>query len=102
MRTIEREDANTAWELLIKDCLNSSIVAPRQQTTLELDGPVSITITDINKNLVTNPVRKMNYAFAIAEVLWIWQGKDDLGFIRPYNKAIENFSDNGLTLYGAY
>ncbi len=101
MWTIARHDANTAWEHLLQIVKSGAMVCPRNMSTTEV-SPITVTIKDIRQNLVTNPYRKLNYAFAIAEVLWIWQGRRDLRFIAAYNKAMEKFSDDGSILSGAY
>ena len=46
--------------------------------------------------------RAINPAFAIAEVIWILAGSDDLSFPAFWNPRMRRFSDDGLTLCGAY
>ena len=44
----------------------------------------------------------MNPAFAIAEVIWIVQGRNDSAFLLPWNRALPGFAGEGPTFYGAY
>lgn len=53
-------------------------------------------------NVLQNPIRKINKAFAVAEWLWIISGRDDLETISFYNSQIKKYSDDGITLTGAY
>lgn len=46
--------------------------------------------------------RKLSYTFLAAEALWIIDGKESVSSIAPYNKHIAQFSDDGVTFYGAY
>lgn len=40
--------------------------------------------------------------FVLAELLWILSGSNDAKMIAQYNKQMIHFSDDGITLYGAY
>jgi thymidylate synthase len=37
-----------------------------------------------------------------AEAAWILEGRNDVETIAPYSKAISNFSDDGVSFFGAY
>jgi thymidylate synthase len=76
-------------------------VAPRGQTCFEIRG-AQLVLTDPTRNIVTVPARKLNYHFMVAEWLWILFGLDDVRSISPYNKRIADFSDDGVTFFGAY
>lgn len=52
-------------------------------------------------NVLTNPVRKINKAFSIAEWLWMMAGRNDVEMVSFYNKNIATFA-NGSTFDGAY
>lgn len=49
-----------------------------------------------------NSIRPINIAFALAEVLWILAGRNDVEMVAHYNKQMKEYSDNGFTLHGAY
>lgn len=44
----------------------------------------------------------MNPAFAIAELVWILQGRDDAGFLNYWNPVLPNFAGQEDSYYGAY
>lgn len=83
------------------------------ETNIECRGK-SICYELLNVQLIFNPIingisiyshkvtRAFPIKFALAEFAWIMAKSNDLGFISKYNKAMESFSDNGETLYGAY
>jgi len=48
------------------------------------------------------PGRRWNPWVAMSEALWILAGRDDLACLLPYNKRMAEFSDDGVSLYGAY
>lgn len=73
---------------------------PRGYPCLELYNHV--TVTDMLKPLVVAPWRKLNYRFAAAEAFWILTGDNTVEGIAPYNKRIADFSDDGVTMAGAY
>jgi thymidylate synthase len=49
-----------------------------------------------------NSIRPINIAFALAEVIWIMAGRNDVEMVAHYNKQMKEYSDNGFTLHGAY
>lgn len=61
---------------------------------------VSINVKDPLQRIVFS--RPINPAFAMAEVIWIMAGSNSLDFIKPWNKTMEEFSDDGCALRGAY
>lgn len=44
----------------------------------------------------------INPAFAIAELVWILQGRNDAAFLNYWNPALPNFAGHGDTYHGAY
>lgn len=46
--------------------------------------------------------KKFNLAFALAEVLWILQGRDDVEMLVNYNKNIAKYSDDGKVFNASY
>jgi len=102
MRSFEFETFDEAYPKLIKALLEEGEeVSPRGLLTKEI-SPVGITINNPRKHAITHPVRKLNYGFMVAELLWMLRGKNEVTSIAHYNKQWLNFSDDGLTLNGAY
>jgi thymidylate synthase len=90
-----------AWRHLLDVVLSTgSVVKPRGMATVE----------KLHQRIVVNmhhPVlllkdRGLNYSFAAAEALWILDGDDQLAPLTAYNKRMAEFSDDGVTLSGAY
>lgn len=48
------------------------------------------------------PSRRWNPWLAMSEGLWILAGRNDIEVLKPYNRNIVKFSDDGGKLYGAY
>lgn len=77
------------------------VVSPRSKVTREL-RPAVVCLTDSLRNIVTHPLRNLNYQFMVAEWLWMASGLSDVETISFFNKNIAQFSDDGRTFYGAY
>jgi thymidylate synthase len=100
MIPLEVSSADEAWRKL-HDRFRSVVVVQegRDQPTKELLH-VTTAIKDPRQRVVF--ARAINPALAIAEVIWILAGSDDLSFIKFWNPRWSKFSDNGVTLCGAY
>lgn len=48
------------------------------------------------------PARDANPFFHCFEALWMLGGRNDLAFPKRFNKKFDAYSDNGLTVHGAY
>lgn len=73
---------------------------PRGQATRERIGYQSI--IDMRYPVITDPIRELGYKFMFAEACWILSGSNDVETISKYSKDIANFSDDGVTFFGAY
>lgn len=74
---------------------------PRGFNCKEL-SPFHLQLIDPCCNIVANPLRKINRGFAAAEFIWILGGNDDVASLDFYNSKIKQFSDDGVTFFGAY
>jgi thymidylate synthase len=101
MLAIEAPSADAAWRQLaqrVRDLGHHQ--AGRDQPTRELLH-VACTVSDPRQRLVY--ARPMNPAFAIAEVIWILAGANDVAFLRFWNPRMVRFTDaDKRVLYGAY
>jgi thymidylate synthase len=94
--------ADESWAQLLRVLTVKGLpVAPRGQPTHEVLHHVSLT-TDLNRPVITCPARKLNYHFMAAEALWIVTGRNDVEFLSSHNSRMQEFSDDGKTLAGAY
>jgi thymidylate synthase len=75
-------------------------VSPRGMATTEIIGCHMLLRSPRRRVVDLPPVRVINPAFAIAEMVWILSGSDD-PWIFTYNRALEQFADDGR-LQGAY
>lgn len=68
-------------------------------STIEL-RPTKITYPGLKKYITYRD--KFNLAFALAEVLWICAGRQDVEMLSFYNKQIASYSDDGETFNAPY
>lgn len=102
MKTFEFESLEKAYPEILKSLLEEGKeVSPRGMLTKEI-SPACITITNPRKRVIPSLIRKLNFGFMCAELVWILQGSNDAKFIGHYNKQWLNYSDDGTTLNGAY
>lgn len=93
--------ANTAYRGLLETVHIAGMdVSPRDQATNEIMGYQ--TCIDMQYPIVTIPSRELNYRFMAAEAYWILTGQQGLDELTPYCKRMAEFSDDGVTLSGAY
>lgn len=102
MRTFEFESVEQSFPVLLQALLEEGKeVSPRGQLTKEIT-PVAITIKNPKKRVIPSNARKLNFGFMCAELMWILSGSDSADFIGHYNSQWKTYSDDGLTLNGAY
>lgn len=91
-----------AWIDLLGDIMaNGEIVSPRGKRTRELLHTRS-TCVRMDQAMVAMPDRRLNYKFQCAEALWILGGDNRLAPLTKHVKRMADFSDDGVTLAGAY
>lgn len=74
--------------------------SPRGKLTKELLHHT--VVVDMRYPVLTIKERKLNHRFMMAEALWILRGSNLLADLTSYNKRMAEFSDDGVTLTGAY
>jgi thymidylate synthase len=89
------------WADLLDDILtNGERSSPRGLATRELrQRTVRV---DATRPVLLNQARKLSYRFMAAEAYWILSGDDTVAGIAPWNENIRQFSDDGVTFFGAY
>lgn len=91
---------HVAWLTRLRQLMTAAPVSPRALHTREqLDQAIRF---DARWNLLHVPERALNPRFAVAEWLWISFGLQTLEPVAQYNAGLRRFSDNGVTLTGAY
>jgi thymidylate synthase len=98
---LDGESADWVFRRVLRITLdNGAVVRPRGLETREMFHQT--TVVDLRRPLITHPARRLNYAFAAAEALWILDGSNDLARLTRVNAEMARYSDDGLTLSGAY
>ena len=62
----------------------------------------AITVNDPRQRWVASRQPPLNVAFAIAEVVWVMTGRNDLAFLKAWNTRLPEYVGNGPQLHGAY
>lgn len=95
-------EVNDVYPLMVQTCAKEgSRVPSRVSDTIELH-PAVAEFTNPTKRLVTSYGRPVNVPFALAEVVWILSGRQDVAFLDRYNSRIADYSDDGVTFNAAY
>lgn len=94
---IDRNYKDAILDILV----NGENCEPRGYKTKEILG-YKFTLFNSKNCIITNKARNLNYAFMVAEWLWMLFGRNDTNFIGAFNKKILNYSDDGKKFYGAY
>jgi thymidylate synthase len=90
-----------AWlELASRVLVTGHSVKPRGMEVRELTA-TQVTFRG-SESLMYHPDRGLNYRFAVAEWLWMLAGSDAVEPLARYNSQMRQFSDNGVSLDGAY
>ena len=103
-QTLEADCANDVWEMAAKWFLPNGICT--QQSSR--NGPTAevlraaLTIRNPQQRWIASRVPAMNPAFAIAEVIWIVQGRNDSAFLNYFNRDLPKYAGDGETYHGAY
>lgn len=101
MITFEGTTADAVWRQAV-DRLRQveAVQESRDQATREILH-AAFTIADPRQRVVFG--RPINPAFAVAEVIWILSGANDVDFLRFWNPRMVRFTDDDATVFhGAY
>lgn len=74
----------------------------RNGPVLQLAGPSLICYERPMERVLFWPERDANPFFHLAESMWMLAGRKDVGYPAKFVKNMERFSDDGMTLRGAY
>lgn len=93
--------ASYAWRDVVYDVMMTGEPSvPRGHKTAEVVNYTNW--FDMVSPVVTVPERNIGYKFMAAEAAWIMSGDARLSTIRPFAQKMEQFSDDGVFLFGAY
>lgn len=98
---IKPRPATQAWHRVLRDCLDhGQRVSPRGLPSREHVGYLSQ--IDMRYPCVFSRYRKVSPKFACGETAWYMSGSNDLKTMLRYAPSYGRYSDDGLTLNGAY
>lgn len=94
-------NAGSVWKkALDKIKMDGTYQPSRNGNTTEIVG--FRTMTSMRYPVILSSERKLGYKFMAAEAIWILKGRDNLEDLAKYSQLISKFSDDGVTLAGAY
>lgn len=98
----EGRTANDVWMKIVKDLRDETeIQSSRIGDTKELLH-VMLKITDPRQRWVLSRQPVINPAFALAEVIWILNGREDAEFLNYWNRQLPKYSGESDCYHGAY
>ncbi len=93
---------NNVWDEVLDYLLREGKESAPRGKKIKEQLNVSLHVREPRGNILVNQVRNLGYRAMVAEWLWIASGTDKLAPLLQYNKNYERFTDDGITLYGAY
>lgn len=73
----------------------------RNGPVLKHPTPVTIVYPYPQRRVLFDPIRDHNPFFALFESLWMLAGREDLAYLTQFNKAMAQYSDDGVTVRGS-
>ena len=74
----------------------------RNGPVIRFPSPTLIEVFEPRERVLFWPPRDANPFFHFMESLWMLNGQNDLATLAHYNRRMENYSDDGVSLHGAY
>lgn len=74
----------------------------RNGVVLASPEPVITTYANPQERVLFWPERDANPVFHLMECIWMLAGRNDVEFVKLFNKRMSEYSDNGYELNGAY
>ena len=74
----------------------------RNGSVLVAPTPVCTTYRTPTNRVLFSPMRNANPFFHLMEALWMLSGRNDLAWPMFFNKRFKEYSDDGLSIHGAY
>ncbi len=96
-------NVNQALSEALHWMLSQGVEEPsRNGPVVALPEPAMITYTNPEQRVLFSPKRDANPFFHLMEALWMLGGRNGLAFPLYFNSQFDRFSDDGVTLWGAY
>lgn len=103
-QVVDAGTADEAWQTAAAWFLADGIAARQASRGGETAEVLhsAISIRDPRQRWIASRSPSLNPAFAIAEAIWIAQGRNDSGFLNYFNPSLPKFAGDGPTYHGAY
>lgn len=103
-RSFNGETADEAWRLSVKALLEGDdvLIQPSRLGPTREILHATFSIRDPRQRWVLSRTPAMNPAYAIAELIWILNGRNDSAFPNYWNPTLPKFAGTGDTYHGAY
>lgn len=100
---LQARNVNDALALGVKLMRTQGRVVPsRNGDTVEIPVPVITHQSHPCERVIYNPSRDANPFFHFMEALWVLAGRQDVAFLRLFNKRMEEYSDDGRVYHAPY
>ena len=78
------------------------VLESRAGEVMEFPTPVTTVYKNPTERVLFEEIRDANPFFHFMESVWMLAGRNDLEYVVNYNKRMSEYSDDGVTLHGAY
>ena len=104
IRSFEGQEADHVWQQVVEAFRvgDGVLVQPSRAGATKEILHAALTINDPRQRWVASRQPPLNVAFAIAEVVWIMTGRNDLAFVEAWNSKLSDYVGTGPQLHGAY
>jgi thymidylate synthase len=103
-RLFEGQTADKAWQK-VAAAFRDANGTPDQSSRGGMSKEIlhaAISVGDPRQRWVASRQPPMNIAFALAEVVWIMNGRNDSQFLNYFNRELPRYAGDGQTYHGAY
>ena len=96
--------ADEVWKLLVREFQRPDVSRSQNSRTGMTKEILhaAISISDPRQRWMMSRQPALNPAFALADVVWIMNGRRDIGFLEFWNSKLKDFVGQGPDLHGAY
>ena len=103
-RSFEGQTADHVWQQVVEAFRagDDVLVQPGRGGATKEILRAAITVNDPRQRWVTSRQPPLNIAFALADVVWIMTGRNDLAFLEAWNSKLAKFVGKSPQLHGAY
>lgn len=103
MQYINARNVSEALYLAVQALETTGVeVDTRNGKALEFPYPVTTSYSHSRERVLFYPMRDANPYFHLMESFWMLAGKNEVDWISKYNGRMKSYSDDGVTINGAY